>query len=559
MPRSSLLRVTATITATGGAGFGPGDHPFGDAGSTGSCTDATIRVRPRLGDRRGTGRSPSGGQAGRSAAGAGSAARRPRLHAGGQGAARGRCVRRHRRRPRASRRTLLDDALRRSSRRRRPTTSRSGSSRRASSSRRTCPRTCPKKVVYPFAGGDLSTALTVYPDADEITTISLEPAGDPRDLATLKGKRARRRRSTKVEYELKFLYRVNFSNTINMIDAMRAGALPTAADLRAVGAEDPRLRGRVAALLQAQRRRLAPLPRRRRRHEGAAIRRRRTRETRNCVFANVELQFRKPGGRDPGLSPHPREPRQRGARASARPQEGSARAQAPRGARARSPAMTKAASYLLSWESFSTDARLPHRATSRGWCRTRPASRRSGASRPASSTRPTARSSGRTSRRATAISKDWRTEFDSRAQARSRVPVRLLRQEEREPPHHHDEEEGVGHRRHIVRVEMIARVRAIARSRARASMIVDGGRRVRAARARSRSTKAVRIVTATRRGRAVARELLGRARTRARRRGGRRVESRRAPRRRGAGRRRAIARSRDRARRASRVGASRCA
>src|SRR4051794_23828056 len=37
------------------------------------------------------------------------------------------------------------------------------------------PATVPKTVVYPFAGGDLATALTVFPDADEITTISLEP------------------------------------------------------------------------------------------------------------------------------------------------------------------------------------------------------------------------------------------------------------------------------------------------------------------------------------------------------------------------------------------------
>src|SRR5690242_16529888 len=44
------------------------------------------------------------------------------------------------------------------------------------------PAGLPKTVVYPFAGGDLSTALAVYPDADEITTISLEPAGDPRAL-----------------------------------------------------------------------------------------------------------------------------------------------------------------------------------------------------------------------------------------------------------------------------------------------------------------------------------------------------------------------------------------
>src|SRR4051812_12327717 len=88
------------------------------------------------------------------------------------------------------------------------------------------PATVPKKVVYPFAGGDLSTALTVYPDADEITTMSLEPAGDPRTLGQLKGGELDRALK-QVEYELKFLYRVNFSNTINMIDAMREGALPT--------------------------------------------------------------------------------------------------------------------------------------------------------------------------------------------------------------------------------------------------------------------------------------------------------------------------------------------
>ena len=34
------------------------------------------------------------------------------------------------------------------------------------------PNTIPKTVVYPFAGGDLATALTVFPDADEITTLT---------------------------------------------------------------------------------------------------------------------------------------------------------------------------------------------------------------------------------------------------------------------------------------------------------------------------------------------------------------------------------------------------
>jgi hypothetical protein len=41
------------------------------------------------------------------------------------------------------------------------------------------------KVVYPFGGGDLLSALTAYPEAAEITTLSLEYAGDPRRLGTL--------------------------------------------------------------------------------------------------------------------------------------------------------------------------------------------------------------------------------------------------------------------------------------------------------------------------------------------------------------------------------------
>ncbi len=40
----------------------------------------------------------------------------------------------------------------------------------------------PTSVVYPFGGGDLVTALTAYPAAREITTISLELPGDPRRI-----------------------------------------------------------------------------------------------------------------------------------------------------------------------------------------------------------------------------------------------------------------------------------------------------------------------------------------------------------------------------------------
>jgi hypothetical protein len=42
------------------------------------------------------------------------------------------------------------------------------------------PEDVPRAVVYPFGGGDLAGALATFPGATEITTISLEPAGDVR-------------------------------------------------------------------------------------------------------------------------------------------------------------------------------------------------------------------------------------------------------------------------------------------------------------------------------------------------------------------------------------------
>ncbi|MBA3503954.1 MAG: hypothetical protein H0T65_26575, partial [Deltaproteobacteria bacterium] len=47
------------------------------------------------------------------------------------------------------------------------------------------PADLPKTVVYPFGGGDLTSALVVYPDAQEITTISLEAAGDARIIESI--------------------------------------------------------------------------------------------------------------------------------------------------------------------------------------------------------------------------------------------------------------------------------------------------------------------------------------------------------------------------------------
>lgn len=46
------------------------------------------------------------------------------------------------------------------------------------------PKDIPRVVVYPFGGADLMTALTVYPDLSEITSISLEAGGDPRSFVS---------------------------------------------------------------------------------------------------------------------------------------------------------------------------------------------------------------------------------------------------------------------------------------------------------------------------------------------------------------------------------------
>ncbi|HSK00065.1 MAG TPA: hypothetical protein VK932_02445 [Kofleriaceae bacterium] len=220
------------------------------------------------------------------------------------------------------------------------------------------PKTLPKTVVYPFAGGDLSTALTVFPDAEEITTMSLEPAGDPRTLeAMLAPPPEPKRKPAKphpllekalgtIQSELRFLYRVNFSNTANMIAAMRVGQLPTQlvfglSALKVHGYEVVSLRyfrldpdGAIQYLTDEDVAN-APDP-----LKGRAA-------ARNELFSNAELRFRRPGGPiqtyrhiqynldDAHLKQDPRVMKHLEAKGTI-------------------ASMTKAASYLLSWDSFST-------------------------------------------------------------------------------------------------------------------------------------------------------------------------------------------------------------
>jgi hypothetical protein len=162
------------------------------------------------------------------------------------------------------------------------------------------PSTVSKTVVYPFAGGDLGTALTVYPDADLITTLSLEPAGDPLDLNRLTDSELRTALGT-VEKELGSLYRANFSVTMNMITAMRSGQLPTQlifslSALQIHGYELTSLRyfklaadGKIAYLTD---------------DDVTAAEKIKDANARNRQFANVELGFHKTGSKHEQIYRH---------------------------------------------------------------------------------------------------------------------------------------------------------------------------------------------------------------------------------------------------------------
>jgi hypothetical protein len=222
------------------------------------------------------------------------------------------------------------------------------------------PANLPKKVVYPFSGGDLSTALTVYPDADEITTISLEPAGDPRTFDALSGGGKKdgkpspkfERALATISSELQFLYRVNFSNTRNMTDAMGAGGLPThlvfaLSALKIHGYEVVSLRyftlepdGGVKYIETAD-------------VEKAPDPMTTADATRNRIFANAELRFKKPGGRHQIFRHIQTNLANEEKNGNLPPIKTDGRVLKHLEAKGKVAAMTKAASYVLSWDSFS--------------------------------------------------------------------------------------------------------------------------------------------------------------------------------------------------------------
>jgi hypothetical protein len=86
------------------------------------------------------------------------------------------------------------------------------------------PPDLPTTVVYPFGGGDLLSALTTYPHLTEVTTLSLEHAGDPRrvesgDAASLEDSLEQLRES------IRGLLTQSDSTSDNLMDVQR-GQLP---------------------------------------------------------------------------------------------------------------------------------------------------------------------------------------------------------------------------------------------------------------------------------------------------------------------------------------------
>jgi hypothetical protein len=86
------------------------------------------------------------------------------------------------------------------------------------------PAGLPTTVVYPFGGGDLVSALATYPDATELTTISLEIAGDIRPIDKADNKRLGTE-LTQLRDHLGKLFLKAHSRTINL-DIETHGAIP---------------------------------------------------------------------------------------------------------------------------------------------------------------------------------------------------------------------------------------------------------------------------------------------------------------------------------------------
>jgi hypothetical protein len=157
------------------------------------------------------------------------------------------------------------------------------------------PKDLPKTIVYPFGGGDLMSALATFPELNEITTISLEAAGDVRKIETLSPKQLKAELSKNRLY-LGKLFEKAHSRTINLKleskSTLPGGIVFMMVALALHGYEPTSLRyfklapdGTVKYLAATDITKL----------EAEAAKKPKKDEATLAIFQHVELQFRKKG------------------------------------------------------------------------------------------------------------------------------------------------------------------------------------------------------------------------------------------------------------------------
>mgnify|MGYP001602544807 FL=1 len=96
------------------------------------------------------------------------------------------------------------------------------------------PKNLPTALVYPFGGGDLMAALQLFPEATEVTTISLELAGDPRRWRRLTDPAALKK-SLKVISEASESTLINNDSVSEKMSVAQRGELPGQLSMHLMG------------------------------------------------------------------------------------------------------------------------------------------------------------------------------------------------------------------------------------------------------------------------------------------------------------------------------------
>jgi hypothetical protein len=165
------------------------------------------------------------------------------------------------------------------------------------------PANVPATIVYPFGGGDLTSALVVYPDATEITTISLEAAGDARVIETI-AKDQLEDDLEAIGVDVRRLYRAAHSTTKSLMEASHSqlpGTLMFALAALAVHDMEPVSLRYFDIQTDGTLKYVASGDLDRRAAEFAAAKRAKKKSKhfwyeQDSPFANVEIQFRPRGG-----------------------------------------------------------------------------------------------------------------------------------------------------------------------------------------------------------------------------------------------------------------------